>query len=92
MSGAHRIRVAERITRELIEADFEIAFNLIDLSQAELERGDRPSASRALQDAEDVFLDIERRLALIGDLESRPFTPLVGELKRQQALAKSQLD
>lgn len=91
VSGAHRNPVAERITRELIEADFEIAFNLIDLSRAELERGDRPSASRALQDAEDVLRDIERRLTLIGDMKSRPFIALAGELKRQTALAKSQI-
>jgi hypothetical protein len=91
MSGTHRIRVAERITRELIEADFEIAFNLIDLSQAELERGDRPSASRVLQDVADVFRDIERRLTLIGDVKSQPFSSLVAELERQTALAKSQI-
>ncbi len=91
MSGAHRIRVAERITRELIEADFEIVFNLIDLSQAELERGDRPAASSVLQDAEDVFRDIERRLTLIGDEKSQPFSSLIGELKRQKALAKSRI-
>jgi len=91
MSGAYRYPVAERITRELIEANIEIAFNLIDLSQAELEREDRPSASRALQDSEDVFRDIERRLTLIGDVKSQPFHPLVAELKRQQSLAKSQI-
>jgi hypothetical protein len=34
MSEAHRDRAAERIPIELIEADFEIAFNLIDMSQA----------------------------------------------------------
>jgi len=84
-------RVAERITRELIEANVEIAFNLIDLSQAELERGDRPSASRALEDAEDVFHDIERRLTRIGTVKSQPFDALVGELKRQTELAKSQI-
>ena len=91
MSGSHRIPVDERIRRELIEADFEIAFNLIDLSYAELGVGDSASALRALQDAEDVFHDIERRLTLIGDVKSRPFSSLVGELKRQKALAKSQI-
>jgi len=91
MSGTHRIRVDERITRELIEADVEIAFNLIDLSQTELERGDRPAALRVLQDSEDVFRDIERRLTLIGEVKSQPFSSLVEELKRQTALAKSQI-
>jgi hypothetical protein len=91
MSGTHRTPVAERITRELIEADFEIAFNLIDLSQVELDRADRPSASRVLHDAEDIFRDIERRLALIGEVKSQPFHSLVGELKRQLALAESKI-
>jgi hypothetical protein len=91
MSAAHRNWVTERITRELIEADFEIAFNLIDLSQAELERGDRPSASRVLEDAEDVFRDIERRLTLIGQVKSRPFGSLVAELMRQTGRARSHL-
>jgi hypothetical protein len=91
MSGTYRQPVAERITRELIEADFEIAFNLIDLSQVEVERGDRPSASRVLQDADDIFRDIERRLTLIGDVKSQPFLSLVEELKRQMARAESEI-
>jgi hypothetical protein len=91
MSGTHRTPAAELVTRELIEADFEIAFNLIDLSQVELESEDRPAAARVLQDAEDIFRDIERRLILIGDSKSQPFHPLVGELKRQLDLAESQM-
>jgi hypothetical protein len=91
MSGAQRIHVTERITRELIEADVEIAFNLIDLSHAELESGDQPAALHALHDAEDVFRDIERRLVLIGDVKSQPFASLVDELRRQMGLAKSQI-
>jgi hypothetical protein len=91
MSGIHHTPAAELVTRELIEADFEIAFNLIDLSQVELKCEDRPAATRVLEDAEDIFRDIERRLRLIGDVKSRPFHSLVGELKRQLDLAESQL-
>jgi len=90
MSDAHRNRAAERIPIELIEADFEIAFNLIDMCHAGYVRGDRASASRALHDAEDVFQDIEQRLAIIGSVKSHPFDPLVGELKREIALARSE--
>jgi hypothetical protein len=91
MSGPHRTPAAELVTRELIEADFEIAFNLIDLSQVELDRGDRPAATRVLQDAEDIFRDIERRLTLIGEGKSQPFHSLVEELRRQLDLAASQI-
>lgn len=90
MSQADRDRAAERIPKELIEADFEISFNLIDMARAEFAHGDRSSALRVLHDAEDVFLDIERRLNLIGFLDRQSFDPLVGELKRAIALAKSQ--
>ena len=88
MSQAHR--ASERISTELIEADFEIAFNLIDMARSEFQEGDRAAAARALQDAEDVFLDIERRLKLIGERERQCFDPLIGELKRAVGLAKSQ--
>ena len=91
MSGTHHTPAAELVTRELIEADFEIAFNLIDLSQVELECEDRPAATRVLADAGDIFRDIERRLILIGDGKSLPFRPLVEELKRQLNLAESHM-
>lgn len=89
MSHAHGQRASERIPRELIEADFEIAFNLIDLGQAETQESDGAWAARAVRDAEEVLLDIERRLAILGTVERQPFDPLFGELKRQIALAKS---
>ncbi len=92
MSEVHRDRVAERIPIELIEADFEIAFNLVDMFQAEFEKADRASASRALGDAEDVFEDIERRLTLIGRANSQTFDELTGELKRMISVAKSQCE
>ena len=90
MSHAHG-RASERIPREMIEADFEIAFNLIDLGEMQIDQTDRAWAARAVSDAEDVLLDIERRLELLGTIERQPFDPLFGELKRQIALAKSRV-
>jgi hypothetical protein len=81
-------RASERIPRELIEADFEIAFSLIDLGQAEGDGNDRAWEARAVHDAEDVLGDIERRLDLLGALDRQSFDPLFWELKRQIALAK----
>ena len=91
MSHAYREPASARIPRELIEANFEIAFNLIDLGQMELDERDSSWAARAVHDAEDVLLDIERRLELLGAINRLPFDPLFGELKRQIALAKSRM-
>ena len=89
MPQYHRERASQRIPKELIEADFEIGFNLVDMATAAFEQADRTSASRALHDAEDVLLDIERRLKLIDSLDSESFGPLVGELKRAIGLANA---
>jgi hypothetical protein len=70
----------------MIEADFEIAFNLIDLAQAESRDG--AWGARAVGDAEDVLVDIERRLEVLGSRDRLPFDPLLGELKRQIAAAR----
>ncbi len=89
MSHAHGERASERIPREMIEADFEIAFNLIDLAQTE--QSDAAWGARAMGDAEDVLMDIERRLEVLGARERQPFGPLLGELKRQITVARCHL-
>jgi hypothetical protein len=76
----------EHMSREILEADFEIAFNLIDLAQTG--ENDVEWKCRAVSDAEDVLLDIERRLGLLEVLDRQPFEALLGELKRQLARAK----
>jgi hypothetical protein len=88
---SHREPASERISRELIEADFEIAFSLVDMAHEETEEGDLASAGHALHDADDVFLDIERRLRLIKSPVQQSFDPLIGELRRAIALAKSRV-
>lgn len=88
---SHREPASERISKELIEADFEIAFSLVDMVHEETEDGDLASAGRALHDADDVFLDIERRLRLIKSFDQQSFVPLVEELRRAIALAKSRV-
>ena len=89
MSQIRREHASERISKELIEADFEIAFNLVDMAGEESTQGEFASATRALHDAEDVFADIERRLTVINDYDRQSFAPLLGELKRALGLAKS---
>jgi hypothetical protein len=77
---------SQRVTKEILEADFEIAFSLIDL--APVNPSDHAWEAHALHDAEDVVHDIERRLELQEPNERWPFGPLLGELKRQLAQAK----
>jgi len=73
----------------MIEADFEIAFNLIDLAEAD--QSDHAWGARAVGDAEEVLMDIERRLEGLRSPDRLPFDPLLGELKRQIALARCHL-
>lgn len=78
-----------RVAIELVEADCEIGFGLVDIAEMESNSGDRELARRALEDADKVVLDIERRLARLTERNRAPFEPLVGELRRQISLARS---
>jgi hypothetical protein len=77
---------SQRVSREIIEADFEIAFSLIDL--APVNPADNAWEAHALSDAQEVVHDIESRLELQEPNDRLPFGPLLGELKRQLARAK----
>ena len=78
-------KVANKISIQLIEADVEIGFALVDEAKAYHASGQPEFSARALQDAEDVVADIERRLERLGDSESGPFHPLVIELRKEIA-------
>jgi hypothetical protein len=88
---SHREPASERISKELIEADFESAFSLVDMAHEFTEEGDLASTVRVLHDADDILLDIERRLQLIKSPDQHSFDPLMGELRRAIALAKSRV-
>jgi hypothetical protein len=67
---------------ELVEADFEIGFSLLDLAQ------ESPAqAPRLIADAEGVYQDILARLKSLPNSESESFVPLVTELRREIDLA-----
>lgn len=78
-------KVADKIFVELIEADVEIGFALVDEAKAYRASGQPEFSWRALRDAEDIVADIERRLQRLGDSESGPFHPLVTELRNEIA-------
>jgi hypothetical protein len=82
-------RVSDRILTELIEADIEIAFRLVDLAEDYVREGGLASAVRAIHDADEVLLDIRRRLDEMGSEKGWPFDTLLEEVRRAIALAKS---
>lgn len=81
--------VRARIEVELVEADVEIGFNLVDLASQESKRGDFSFVARVLGDADGVLADIDRRLAELSSTDRASFGPLVAELRREIELAKS---
>jgi len=80
--------LADKILIQLIEAEVESGFALIDDAEAYRTSGHAGLSWRALQDAEGVVEDIERRLQQLGDSASEPFQPLVNELRNEIASAE----
>jgi hypothetical protein len=78
-----------RVRVELVEADVEIVFNLLDMAEAAIGLGDIGTARDVLKEAERVFSDIGLRLKQLGALETLPFLPLVEELRRALDKAES---
>jgi hypothetical protein len=76
---------AEQMLVQLIEADVDIGFGLVDEAKAYRAHGQADFSSRALQNAEETVADIERRLQQLGDSEASPFIPLIAELQSQIA-------
>lgn len=72
---------------QLIEADVDIGFGLVDEARAYRLSGQPEFSARALEDASDIIADIERRLAQQGQSGAEPFLPLLAELRSQIAAA-----
>jgi len=85
-----RRKVADQVLIQLIEADVDIGFALLDEAKAYRLSGQSDFSSHALQQAKDIVVDIERRLQELGDSESVPFLPLVAELRNEIAAVKSE--
>lgn len=82
MSCRYGFTADRRIPVELVEADFEIGFGLIDLANT-----CPPEVSRILADADAVYDDILSRVARLDSPEGSYFQPLIGELRRAIDLA-----
>jgi len=85
-----RRKVADQVLIQLIEADVDIGFALLDQAKAYRLSGQSDFSAQALQQAKDIVIDIERRLQELGDSESVPFLPLVAELRNEIAAVKSE--
>ncbi len=58
---------------------------MVDETKTYQVSGQPELTSRVLKVAEDIVADIERRLQRLEDSESRPFAPLVTELRNEIA-------
>jgi hypothetical protein len=85
-----RRKVSDQVMVQLIEADVESGFGLVDEARAYRAQGNCEFSARALQEAEAIVAGIEHRLAQLGDSEAVPFFPLVAELREQIAAAGRQ--
>lgn len=83
-------RASDRIQVELIEADVDIAFGLVDDALEEFRGGNALFARHALAEAEKVLTDIEERLRHLDAERSAPFGPLVDELRKSIRTAESE--
>jgi hypothetical protein len=80
-----RRKLRDKILIQLIEADVETGFALVDEAKSYRASGQAEFSSRALQDAENIVADIALRLHRLGDSECGPFHPLVTELRNEIA-------
>lgn len=88
MSRLRKRNSSEQVLVELVEADFETAFSLLDVAQAEALNRNPEFGRRALQEADVILLDIEQRLARLEGSEREPFLALLEELHREIAVAR----
>jgi hypothetical protein len=90
MSDTQPHRPSDRIRVELIEADVDMAFGLVDDALEEFHDGNVEYARAALGDAERVLTDIEARLGNVSAADSAPFGPLVDELRKSLRAAEAE--
>lgn len=80
-----RRNATDQVLIQLIEADVDIGFSLVDEARAYRASGQLDFSSRALQNANEIVADIECRIQQLAASEADAFLPLVGELRNQIA-------
>ena len=89
MQKIGRTALSARIQRDLIEADVEQGFGLVDLAEAACLSGDIAGSARILDEAGQIVADIEDRISRLNLTDSCPFLPLLTELRREIEVARS---
>jgi hypothetical protein len=90
MPDAQNHRAFDRVRVELIEADVDMAFSLVDDACAEYHAGNAEFARAALDDASKVLIDIEDRLSKLDVRHGAPFGPLLEELRKAIRAAQAE--
>jgi hypothetical protein len=80
--------IGERIPRELIDADFTVAFSLVEMAESESRRDNAQLASQLVQKAERMLDDIRGRLLRMTASQKAAFEPRCAELGEAIELAK----
>jgi len=72
--------IGARVPRELIDADFTVAFSLVQMAKDELRRGNGPLALQLRQRAARMLEDIKGRLPRMTTSQREPFELRCSEL------------
>ena len=82
---AHPVRrkLADKILIQFLEADVDIGFGLVDEAKAYRASGQTEFSARAMQEAAQILVGIERQLQDLNDADSVPFLLLLVELRRE---------
>jgi hypothetical protein len=80
--------IGERVPRELIDADFAVAFSLVEMAGSESQRNDRQVASELLQKAQRMLDDIRGRLLRLTASQREAFEPRCAKLAEAIEAAK----
>lgn len=78
-----RRKIADKILIDLIEADVDIGFGLVDEAKGYRASGQNEFSLRALDEAGAILADIEQRIQQLGESESTSFLLLVAELRKE---------
>jgi hypothetical protein len=81
--------IGERVPRELIDADFTVAFSLVEMAKDESRRGNGQLASQLLQRARRMLDDIRGRLRRMTASQKEAFEPRCAELGEAIDVAKT---
>jgi len=80
--------IGERVPREIIDADFSVAFSLVEMAQDESRQDNAPVASQLLRKAEEMLNSIRGRLLRMTAAQREAFDPRCAQLGKAIEQAK----